>query len=140
VSNHQTSNGPRTILVWMTSLFGILLVAWVALVFVLVWSGVARVETAPNVTLLDKVPTMVLGLIIVGAAAALLLLSGIARVLFLLALALDLAIAASHASQTGWFDEIWGPGSVLKLILHAYLIAACIYVWRLRVARESGRG
>jgi hypothetical protein len=102
------------------------------LAVVMVWSGAVRVEAPIETSLAEKLPTIILGLLIVAAAIALFLLRKIARDLFVGALGLDLLLTASHMTQTGWTEELWGGGSVVKLIWHVYLIVACIYVWHLR--------
>ena len=101
------------------------------LVFILVQSGAVHVEGPLDVSLPEKLPTIILWLLTFTAAVALFTLRKIARVLFLSALGLDLALTLIHMSQTGWFEEFWGPGSVAKVVWHAYLIAAFIYVSRL---------
>ena len=53
---------------------------------VVVWSGAIPVETPLEISLAEKLPTIVLGLLIVAASVALLLLRRIARDLFLCAL------------------------------------------------------
>jgi hypothetical protein len=131
IANRPASHR-RTIPIWLTASIGLLLVAWIALVLGLVSSGVVRVETPLDVTWLQKLPTILLALLVCLAALSLLWLRRIASSLFLCALALDLLIAASHLIQTGWSEELWGPGSVLKLIIHAYLIAASVYTFQLR--------
>ena len=122
----------RPVQVWLISLSGLLFVAWTLLAVVLVWSGAVLVGTPIETNLSEKLPTIILGLLIVAAAVALLLLRRTARDLFVCALGLDLLLTASHSTQTGWAEELWGGGSVVKLIWHAYLIVACISAWRLR--------
>jgi hypothetical protein len=132
MSNYSDVRRGRPPQVWLISLFGILMVAWMLLAVVLVWSGAVRVETPLATSLAEKLPTIVLGLLIVAAAVALFLLRRIARDLFVCALGLDLLLTASHMTQTGWAEELWGGGSVVKLIWHVYLIVGCIYAWHLR--------
>jgi hypothetical protein len=132
LSNFSDVRRDRPAQIWLISLFGILFVAWALLSVVLVWSGAVRVETPLETSLAEKLPTIILGLLIVAAALALILLRRIARNLFVCALGLDLLLAASHMTQTGWAEELWGGGSIVKLIWHLYLIVACIYAWRLR--------
>jgi hypothetical protein len=128
--DHQTIRRQRPALVWLISLFGLLYVAWTVLAIILAQSGAINVEPL-DVTLSQKLPTIVLGLLIVAAAVALFLLRKISRGLFLAALGIDLALALIHMSQIGSLEELWGPGSVAKWIWHIYLIAACVYAWRL---------
>jgi hypothetical protein len=132
LSDYSDVRRGRPVQVWLILLFGILLVAWMLLAVVLVWSGTVRVETPLETSLAEKWPTIILGLLIVAAAVALFLLRRIARDLFVCALGLDLLLTASHMTQTGWAEELWDGGSVVKLIWHVYLIVACIYAWHLR--------
>jgi hypothetical protein len=132
LSDYSDVRRGRPVQVWLISLFGILFVAWMLLSVILVWSGSIRVETPLETSLVEKLPTIVLGLLIVAAAIALFFLRRIARDLFVCALGLDLLLAASHMTQTGWAEELWGGGSVVKLIWHVYLIVACICAWHLR--------
>jgi hypothetical protein len=128
--DYQKVRHERPILVWLISLFGLLYVIWMVLAIILAQSGAVHVERL-DVSLLEKLPTIVLGVLIVTAAVALFLLRKVTPVLFLSALGLNLVLTLIHMSQTGWFEEFWGQGSVAKLIWHIYLIAASIYVWRL---------
>jgi hypothetical protein len=132
LSDYSDVGRGRPVQVWLISLFGILFVAWTLLAVVLAWSGAVRVETPLGMSLAEKLPTIILGLLIVAAAVALFLVRRIARDLFVCALGLDLFLTASHMTQTGWAEELCGGGSVVKLILHVYLIVACIYAWQLR--------
>ena len=132
LSDHSDVRRGRPAWVWLISLFGILFVIWMLMTVVLVWSGAIQVETPLEISLAEKLPTIVLGLLIVAASVALFLLRRIARDLFLCALGLDLLLAASHMTQTGLAEELWGGESVVKLIWHVYLIVACIYAWHLR--------
>jgi hypothetical protein len=136
VSDYSDVRRGRPAGVWLISLFGILFVAWMLLTVALVLSGAVRIGTPLETSLAEKLPTIVLGLLIVAASVALLLLRRIARDLFVCALGLDLLLAASHMTQTGWAEELWGGGSVVKWIWHVYLIVACIYAWRLRNTGE----
>jgi hypothetical protein len=82
LSNFSDVRRDRSAQIWLISLFGILFVAWSLLSVVLVWSGAVRVETPLETSLAEKLPTIILGLLIVAAALALFLLRRIARDLF----------------------------------------------------------
>jgi len=129
MSTTMASVHKRPILVWLISLFGLLYIMWTVLATILAQTGAIDVEPL-DVSLLEKLPTIILALLIVAAAVALFSLRNVARILFLFALGLNLILTLIHISQTGWFEEFWGGGSVYKLIWHAYFIAASVYVWR----------
>jgi hypothetical protein len=71
IANRLASH-KRSILIWLTSSIGLLLVAWIALVFGLVLSGVVRVETPLDVTWSQKLLTILMGLLVCSAALSLL--------------------------------------------------------------------
>jgi hypothetical protein len=71
-----------------------------ALAVILIQSAAVHVEHPLDVSLSEKLPTIILGLLIVAAAVALSILRKVARVLFLSALGLNIVLTLIHMSQT----------------------------------------
>lgn len=138
MNENRNAHHERPIGVWLISVFGILLVGWIVLVQILAFTGVVKAPPGFEMTLsewLSKVPTVffiLIGLLIVIAAITLFLLRQSAYGLFLSALGIDVFVTTLSMTWRTPAEEFWGPGSVLKLIWHAYLIVTCIYAWRLR--------
>lgn len=126
----------RPVWVWVITIFFLLSAVWTLLSFYLILSGSIPIDPAQKayfdqLTPLDYLSTVGVGLINIAGAITLFMLLKIARILFLCSLVLSLGITAWHATTKGWVEAIGGAGLVGAMIGYAILAIVCVYAWHL---------
>jgi hypothetical protein len=126
----------RPALVWLISIFYVLSVGWTIFSYFMIFSGaIPQTEQVKayyqSLTIIDYVPSLVIGTAYLVGAILLFLLKKPAFLLFLITFGVNLVFTVYQIFATNWLSAIGGPGLCGAIFGYIINIAIIVYSKRL---------